>query len=71
MKGICVDGQCQKLGCDKQLNSKLEMDACGICGGVGDACTLVEGEFTQPLGRGMYINKILFRNYSVLFCLFI
>ena len=50
---ICVDGECQKLGCDLKLNSNLERDICGVCGGKGEGCNLIEGEFTQPLGKGM------------------
>lgn len=50
---ICVDGECLKLGCDLKLNSNLERDICGICGGKGEGCNLIEGEFTQPLGKGM------------------
>lgn len=54
---ICIDGRCQILGCDLKLNSKVHKDVCGVCGGDGDTCKLVEGEFTQPLGRG-YVNAV-------------
>lgn len=50
---ICIDGRCEKLGCDLKLNSKIEKDVCGVCGGDSSSCNLVEGEFTQPLGRGL------------------
>ena len=49
---ICIDGKCVKLGCDNKLNSVLQKDVCGVCGGNGTTCNLVEGEFTQPLGKG-------------------
>ncbi|XP_012557771.2 A disintegrin and metalloproteinase with thrombospondin motifs 7 isoform X1 [Hydra vulgaris] len=52
MNGICVEGQCKKLGCDKQLDSEIHMDSCGVCGGIGDSCRVFEGEFNQPFGRG-------------------
>jgi len=54
---ICIDGKCEKLGCDMKLKSKLEKDICGVCGGKGEGCNLIEGEFTQPLGKG-YVNAV-------------
>ncbi|XP_066916969.1 A disintegrin and metalloproteinase with thrombospondin motifs 2-like isoform X1 [Clytia hemisphaerica] len=30
---ICVDGKCQRLGCDGLIGSDKQYDKCGICGG--------------------------------------
>lgn len=30
---ICINGQCWNVGCDHVLNSDLQMDQCGVCGG--------------------------------------
>ncbi|GFQ75952.1 ADAMTS-like protein 1 [Trichonephila clavata] len=35
---MCVDGQCQPIGCDLQVGSTLKVDECGICGGDGSQC---------------------------------
>jgi len=35
---MCIDGVCQSVGCDLQLNSELKIDACGVCGGDGSTC---------------------------------
>lgn len=37
-KTICVDGVCQKLGCDGNLNSTAKLDSCGICNGKNHLC---------------------------------
>lgn len=43
---ICVAGVCQKVGCDMMLNSSVELDKCGECGGDNSTCTTISGEFT-------------------------
>ncbi|EFX85379.1 hypothetical protein DAPPUDRAFT_20190, partial [Daphnia pulex] len=35
---MCIDGICQPVGCDLQLNSDSKVDACGVCGGDGSTC---------------------------------
>ncbi|XP_045023585.1 ADAMTS-like protein 1 isoform X3 [Daphnia magna] len=35
---MCIDGICQPVGCDLQLNSDWKVDACGVCGGDGSTC---------------------------------
>ncbi|CAA9994408.1 unnamed protein product, partial [Nesidiocoris tenuis] len=32
---LCVEGQCQKVGCDLMIGSEAKVDVCGICGGDG------------------------------------
>ncbi|CEF59256.1 A disintegrin and metalloproteinase with thrombospondin motifs 9 [Strongyloides ratti] len=54
---VCIDGSCHKAGCDKILDSGLKRDICGVCGGDGTSCTVVEGTFNE---RGSYgYNEIL------------
>lgn len=67
---ICIDGRCENLGCDLKINSKLQKDICGICGGNGGSCKLIKGEFTQPLGKGKVANNNLPRlfNFYVFYC---
>merc|ERR1719414_675307 len=30
---VCMDGQCQAVGCDLMVGSNKTVDSCGICGG--------------------------------------
>ncbi|KAG0711315.1 ADAMTS-like protein 3 [Chionoecetes opilio] len=36
---LCINGRCQKVGCDLVLGSKREVDKCGVCGGDGSSCS--------------------------------
>ncbi|XP_066139353.1 protein madd-4 isoform X1 [Euwallacea fornicatus] len=35
---MCIDGECQRVGCDLKLGSGKQIDECGICGGEGTTC---------------------------------
>ncbi|XP_045473745.1 protein madd-4 isoform X3 [Harmonia axyridis] len=35
---MCIDGICHVVGCDLQVGSMKQVDACGICGGDGSSC---------------------------------
>jgi hypothetical protein len=50
-KDICIAGKCRTVGCDWILDSDNVDDRCGICGGDGTECTIVEGTFTEN-GKG-------------------
>lgn len=39
----------QRVGCDWVVGSNATEDQCGICGGNGDTCTTIKGEFTKKL----------------------
>uniref|UniRef100_A0AC35U444 Peptidase M12B domain-containing protein n=1 Tax=Rhabditophanes sp. KR3021 TaxID=114890 RepID=A0AC35U444_9BILA len=54
---VCIDGSCHKAGCDRILDSGLRRDACGICGGDGNTCHVIEGTYNE---KGTYgYNEIL------------
>ncbi|XP_041369694.1 thrombospondin type-1 domain-containing protein 4-like [Gigantopelta aegis] len=40
-KSVCVAGSCVPLGCDNRLNSQLEVDRCGVCGGENRNCASI------------------------------
>lgn len=44
---ICIQGQCQVLGCDKILGSNKTEDACGICAGNGGSCKTVQKVYVR------------------------
>ncbi|XP_055999244.1 A disintegrin and metalloproteinase with thrombospondin motifs 9-like [Ostrea edulis] len=37
---MCVNGICQKAGCDNKLGSNMVVDRCGICGGDNSTCRM-------------------------------
>lgn len=39
----------QKVGCDWIVDSNATQDQCGVCGGNGDSCTTIKGEFTKKI----------------------
>ncbi|XP_066289406.1 A disintegrin and metalloproteinase with thrombospondin motifs 16-like isoform X2 [Branchiostoma lanceolatum] len=42
---VCVDGACEKVGCDHVLGSDATHDSCGVCNGDNSTCDFVYGEF--------------------------
>ncbi|KAG8440595.1 hypothetical protein GDO86_006372 [Hymenochirus boettgeri] len=36
--GLCISGQCMKIGCDLILGSEEKIDICGVCGGKNISC---------------------------------
>ncbi|XP_070544536.1 A disintegrin and metalloproteinase with thrombospondin motifs 3-like [Ptychodera flava] len=44
---VCVQGQCQTVGCDKVLGSSLREDRCGVCGGNGSECENVSDYYSK------------------------
>ncbi|TRY92782.1 hypothetical protein DNTS_024853 [Danionella cerebrum] len=47
---VCVKGKCVRTGCDGIIGSKLQFDKCGVCGGDGNSCIRVAGNFTKNKG---------------------
>lgn len=37
----------QKVGCDGIRDSSIELDKCGVCGGNGSDCKLVNGNYKR------------------------
>ncbi|KAJ9598781.1 hypothetical protein L9F63_026684, partial [Diploptera punctata] len=35
---MCINGKCQRVGCDLRIGSMKKVDACGVCGGDGQSC---------------------------------
>ncbi|XP_055768294.1 A disintegrin and metalloproteinase with thrombospondin motifs 17-like [Salvelinus fontinalis] len=49
---LCVNGRCQKIGCDGIIGSSAREDRCGVCNGDGHSCKIVKGDFNHTKGRG-------------------
>ncbi|XP_076464962.1 uncharacterized protein LOC143296873 [Babylonia areolata] len=55
---VCLQGQCQEVGCDDVVGSPWRADACGVCKGDNSTCRKISGIFTrQDLSRGL--NQII------------
>lgn len=44
---ICLDGTCEKVGCDGVRGSDVTLDRCGVCQGDGTSCKDVTGTYTR------------------------
>ncbi|XP_041133358.1 A disintegrin and metalloproteinase with thrombospondin motifs 6-like [Polyodon spathula] len=56
---VCINGECRRVGCDRQLGSEMVEDECRVCGGDGSLCERVQGEFNVTLPRGAYQEVVL------------
>ncbi|XP_062509665.1 A disintegrin and metalloproteinase with thrombospondin motifs 9-like isoform X2 [Corticium candelabrum] len=45
-KGMCIRGNCRRLGCDRIVGSSERVDRCGVCGGNGTGCKVVVGSYS-------------------------
>nr|XP_013103894.1 unnamed protein product [Stomoxys calcitrans] len=36
---MCIQGKCQRVGCDLKIGSAKKVDICGVCGGNGSSCS--------------------------------
>ncbi|XP_058819345.1 protein madd-4 isoform X1 [Topomyia yanbarensis] len=36
---MCIQGKCQRVGCDLKIGSTKKIDVCGVCGGDGTSCS--------------------------------
>uniref|UniRef100_A0A3Q3X460 Uncharacterized protein n=1 Tax=Mola mola TaxID=94237 RepID=A0A3Q3X460_MOLML len=55
---ICVQGECEHVGCDGQIASDQQEDRCGVCGGDNSSCKIIKGNFTRSTKKEGYL-KIL------------
>uniref|UniRef100_A0A914CBC2 ADAMTS/ADAMTS-like cysteine-rich domain-containing protein n=1 Tax=Acrobeloides nanus TaxID=290746 RepID=A0A914CBC2_9BILA len=37
-KAACLQGKCERVGCDMIIGSSAQFDQCGVCGGNGESC---------------------------------
>ncbi len=40
---VCVQGKCEKAGCDHVLGSRTKLNKCGVCGGSRKSCKKQKG----------------------------
>uniref|UniRef100_A0A673BVE2 ADAM metallopeptidase with thrombospondin type 1 motif, 2 n=1 Tax=Sphaeramia orbicularis TaxID=375764 RepID=A0A673BVE2_9TELE len=55
---VCVRGECEHVGCDRQIASDQQEDRCGVCGGDNSSCKIIKGNFTRSAKKQGFL-KIL------------
>ncbi|CAH0724922.1 unnamed protein product, partial [Brenthis ino] len=57
-RDMCIAGVCYKVGCDWIVNSDVEEDECGVCGGNGSACKTVQGIYNKDTTRQSGFSEV-------------
>jgi len=51
---VCLEGECQRVGCDHVLWSGKFRDRCGVCDGNGDSCSGIKSSYAKVLHQYGY-----------------
>ncbi len=51
-QGVCLDGACEPVGCDRMLWTEWSRDVCGVWCGDGSSCVRVAGNYTPEVIDG-------------------
>uniref|UniRef100_A0AAV2MBL6 A disintegrin and metalloproteinase with thrombospondin motifs 16 n=1 Tax=Knipowitschia caucasica TaxID=637954 RepID=A0AAV2MBL6_KNICA len=55
---VCIDGLCEKAGCDRVLGSLSGLDACGVCKGDNSTCKIHKGHYTKQHYTNQYYGVV-------------
>ncbi|XP_072317058.1 A disintegrin and metalloproteinase with thrombospondin motifs 16 [Eucyclogobius newberryi] len=55
---VCIDGLCEKVGCDRVLGSTAGLDACGLCKGDNSTCKIYNGQYTKQHYTNQYYGVV-------------
>ncbi|XP_062848685.1 A disintegrin and metalloproteinase with thrombospondin motifs 16 [Trichomycterus rosablanca] len=55
---VCVQGICEKVGCDQVLGSTAALDMCGVCNGKNSTCKVYKGQYTKQHYSNNYYNVV-------------
>ncbi|XP_006804459.1 A disintegrin and metalloproteinase with thrombospondin motifs 16 [Neolamprologus brichardi] len=55
---VCIDGLCERVGCDRVLGSTAVPDACGVCKGDNSTCKIYKGQYTKQHFTNQYYAVI-------------
>ncbi|XP_065060952.1 papilin-like [Rhopilema esculentum] len=55
---VCIEGKCERVGCDLVLNSTATFDKCRECNGRNTKCRLVKGVFELKQIEADYIEML-------------
>ncbi|KAB0369565.1 hypothetical protein FD755_018558, partial [Muntiacus reevesi] len=57
-RNVCIDGICEKVGCDDILGSDATEDACGVCRGDNSSCTTHKGLYAKQHRANQYYQVV-------------
>ncbi|XP_068452431.1 A disintegrin and metalloproteinase with thrombospondin motifs 16 [Clinocottus analis] len=55
---VCIDGLCEKVGCDRVLGSTAVPDACGLCSGDNSTCKIYKGQYSKQHYTNQYYGVV-------------
>ncbi|XP_077383579.1 A disintegrin and metalloproteinase with thrombospondin motifs 16 isoform X4 [Festucalex cinctus] len=55
---VCIDGLCERAGCDRVLGSSAALDVCGVCKGDNSSCKTYKGQYTKQHHTNQYYGVI-------------
>nr|XP_023669699.1 A disintegrin and metalloproteinase with thrombospondin motifs 16-like isoform X1 [Paramormyrops kingsleyae] len=55
---VCIDGLCERVGCDHILGSNATLDACGVCEGNNSSCKTYEGRYLKQHYTNQYYSIV-------------
>ncbi|TKS81811.1 disintegrin and metalloproteinase with thrombospondin motifs 16 [Collichthys lucidus] len=55
---VCIDGLCERVGCDRVLGSTAVPDACGVCKGDNSTCKIYKGLYSKQHYTNQYYGVV-------------
>ncbi|XP_037641856.1 A disintegrin and metalloproteinase with thrombospondin motifs 16 [Sebastes umbrosus] len=55
---VCIDGLCERVGCDRVLGSTAVPDVCGVCKGDNSTCKIYKGQYTKQHYTNQYYGVV-------------
>uniref|UniRef100_A0A8C2VJE8 ADAM metallopeptidase with thrombospondin type 1 motif 16 n=2 Tax=Chinchilla lanigera TaxID=34839 RepID=A0A8C2VJE8_CHILA len=55
-RNVCIDGICERVGCDNILGSDAAEDSCGVCKGNNSDCTTHRGVYSKHHHTNQYYH---------------
>ncbi|XP_028638577.1 A disintegrin and metalloproteinase with thrombospondin motifs 16 [Grammomys surdaster] len=57
-RNVCIDGMCEKVGCDNVLGSDATEDSCGVCKGNNSDCIMHRGVYSKHHSTNQYYHIV-------------
>ncbi|XP_021036197.1 A disintegrin and metalloproteinase with thrombospondin motifs 16 [Mus caroli] len=57
-RNVCIDGMCEKVGCDNVLGSDATEDSCGVCKGNNSDCVTHRGLYSKHHSTNQYYHMV-------------
>uniref|UniRef100_A0A4X1TI66 PLAC domain-containing protein n=1 Tax=Sus scrofa TaxID=9823 RepID=A0A4X1TI66_PIG len=57
-RNVCIDGICERVGCDNVLGSDAVEDSCGVCRGNNSSCTMHKGLYAKQHRTNQYYQVV-------------